>query len=158
MSGRKIEAGSLPSRTKSKSQSGRGQCRCALLSLPASLRGADKLYSLGSSKSRRDGLFIDRQPPYRHFLFVFQRRGSVASVASGRVLRAAEKQKETSGGRLVYKQAIPTGFQDLDTDSQASHLQRSCIRSSKMSPPKMRVRSREQSRSPKPGGNSSVPG
>src|SRR5439155_16136920 len=55
------------------------------------------------SKSPRDGLFIDRQPPHPRFLFVFQRRGSVASVVSGRVLRAAEKQKETSGGRLVYK-------------------------------------------------------
>src|SRR5206468_4202498 len=89
------------------------------------------------SKSRRDGLFIDREPPYPRFLFVFQRRGSVASVVSGRVLRAAEKQKETSGGRLIYKQAIPTGFQDLDADPQASDLQPS--RSSKMSPPKMWV-------------------
>src|SRR5205085_12306532 len=70
--------------------------------------------SWAPSKSRRDGLFIDRQPPYPRFLFVFQRRGSVASVVSGRVLRAAEKQKETSWGRLVYKQAIPTGFQDND--------------------------------------------
>src|SRR5438552_1738980 len=69
------------------------------------------------SKSRRDGLFIDRQPPYPRFLFVFQRRGSVASDVSGRVLRAAEKQKETSWGRLVYKQAIPTGFQNFDTRS-----------------------------------------
>src|SRR5437763_1502074 len=62
------------------------------------------------SKSRRDGLFIDRQPPSPRCLFVFQRRGSVASVVSGRLLRAAEKQKETSWGRLGYKQAIPTDF------------------------------------------------
>ena len=47
--------------------------------------------------------FIDRQPTCPRFLFVFQRRGSVASDVSGRVLRAAEKQKETSRGRLVYK-------------------------------------------------------
>src|SRR5436309_5422288 len=89
-------------------------------------------------KSRRDGLFIDRQPPYPRSLFVFQRRGSVASDVSGHVLRAAEKQKETSWGRLVYKQAIPTGFQDLDTDPQASDCN-SCTGSSKISPPKMWV-------------------
>ena len=43
----------------------------------------------------------------------------MASDGSGCVLRAAEKQKETSWGRLVYKQAIPTGFQDLDTRSSS---------------------------------------
>ena len=41
-------------------------------------------------------MFIDRQPPPPRFLFVFQRRGSVACEGSGRVLRAAEKQKEIS--------------------------------------------------------------
>src|SRR5436309_10417450 len=91
------------------------------------------------SKSRRDGLFIDRQLPYLRFLFVFQRRGSVASDVSGRVLRAAEKQKETSWAVLVYKQAIPTGFQDLDTRSASIGFATLVYQISRMPPPKMWV-------------------
>src|SRR5437867_4141762 len=41
-----------------------------------------KSQSPKNSKSRRDGLFIDREPPYPVFSFVFQRRGSVASDVS----------------------------------------------------------------------------
>ena len=63
------------------------------------------------SKSRRDGLFIDRAPSTLVFLFVFQRRGLVRSDELEAVPRAAEKQKECGvGGPLIYKQVIPTGL------------------------------------------------
>ena len=61
-------------------------------------------------KSRRDDLFIDQTFLGSFFLF-FSGAGPGARICPGAFTRAAEKQKEKASGRsAIYKQVIPTGF------------------------------------------------